>query len=949
MIYKIKNKTNSNIYLNDLGIVIDPLASIEIELPNFDISKSDIGDRLSRGLIEIDNYKAPEDKFDTKIDTPSTFPKITKTNGDVAVVIPSHNYGKYLSETVYSIQNQTIVPCQIIIVDDSSTDNTYKIVKNLQIHYENLEYHHVDFKNAPETRNFGISKCKKTVKYVLMLDADNRISDHRAIEKMSGPLSDPRVHIVYCREQLIDENGKIIGNFDAIKPFDYYRLRRYNFIEAAALMKKEILLKDPYDKECSIMDDWALWLDLSRDKCGFWFIEEPLIDYRLHSNQLSKKNKFQDPNNIIEILKRHSSFLIVIPFSGRWVSLKNISKILNSIDKHYKNIHILIIDNSFDDNFKNSLKHFISSLQYPHTYIQYDEKLSDDVMNLTQSYDDMSKIMPKLSRHMAKIYSNINFFRPDFVWILEDDVEPLVDNSLSLLLLDMIQNDSDMVVGRVPERNIEVDNYLIAWNLSGPDNSFVKRVGHGKNEKIDGGTWGCTLIRGEIFDMPILMSADGRGGAYAHDIAVAASMKQLKKKSTLSSNVFCRHWRKNGGYALEKSLYPENVLKSMCLSPWISANIQIDRLIASNCCKIRIDHAENKTLDISNISQYQDGYFDKLLNSRNNENMIRYRKMFLDKPGDACGDCDVIYKYIYNKINNIHHSYPLYNNLIQYSNSEEFKKFSKNFKDNYNLCMEEIINRSVRLESIPIQCGFSFGLKCNASCIMCIQKAVRYAALYSDPEFKLSDEYSKAMFEFCANKIMPYVGVCGCVGGELFAYPESWWSMLMESARQNKNCRLCVTTNMVALTPDISEKYIDDIFSIHTSLDHTDAEKLYNIRKGVVLEDFIRNSITIRDICKKKNIHNKLELINVVLLPHNYDNIYKIIYLCEELDIKNILISQFIPTGCDNDYEFDILNVSYENRVGAFRNISDAIDRSSINVLPDKKSIQTIMFPDRYV
>ena len=62
-----------------------------------------------------------------------------------------------------------------------------------------------------------------------------------------------------------------------------------------------------------------------------------------------------------------------------------------------------------------------------------------------------------------------------------------------------------------------------------------------------------------------------------------------------------------------------------------------------------------------------------------------------------------------------------------------------------------------------------------------------------------------------------------------------------------------------------------------------------------------------------------------------------------------MLISQFVPTGCSNDYEFDILNISYNDRLVAFNNISDAIDKSSVNVLPDKKSIQTIMFPDRYI
>jgi glycosyltransferase involved in cell wall biosynthesis len=52
-------------------------------------------------------------------------------NPKIVIVIPAKNSEKYISKTIRSLKNQTIKPEQIIVVDDGSNDNTYKIsVKN---------------------------------------------------------------------------------------------------------------------------------------------------------------------------------------------------------------------------------------------------------------------------------------------------------------------------------------------------------------------------------------------------------------------------------------------------------------------------------------------------------------------------------------------------------------------------------------------------------------------------------------------------------------------------------------------------------------------------------------------------------------------------------------------------------------------------------------------------
>ena len=50
----------------------------------------------------------------------------------ISVIVPVYNVEKYIRECLDSIVNQTYKNLQIILVDDGSTDNSGKIVMNLQ-------------------------------------------------------------------------------------------------------------------------------------------------------------------------------------------------------------------------------------------------------------------------------------------------------------------------------------------------------------------------------------------------------------------------------------------------------------------------------------------------------------------------------------------------------------------------------------------------------------------------------------------------------------------------------------------------------------------------------------------------------------------------------------------------------------------------------------------------
>ncbi|WP_373056897.1 glycosyltransferase family 2 protein [Zunongwangia sp. H14] len=81
-----------------------------------------------------------------------------------------------LQKLLKSIEKQSILPPQILIIDGSENEATEKILFNFSL--EGLEYYKVDKKNKGLTRqrNFGVGKLKKETKIVFFLDDDTILS-----------------------------------------------------------------------------------------------------------------------------------------------------------------------------------------------------------------------------------------------------------------------------------------------------------------------------------------------------------------------------------------------------------------------------------------------------------------------------------------------------------------------------------------------------------------------------------------------------------------------------------------------------------------------------------------------------------------------------------------------------------------------------------------------------
>lgn len=92
---------------------------------------------------------------------------------DISIIIPAYNAEKSIKKCINSVIKQTKEELEIIVINDGSTDNTEKVIKEIKderIKYIKQKNHGIGY-----TRNLGIKKSNS--KYIMFLDSDDFLDD----------------------------------------------------------------------------------------------------------------------------------------------------------------------------------------------------------------------------------------------------------------------------------------------------------------------------------------------------------------------------------------------------------------------------------------------------------------------------------------------------------------------------------------------------------------------------------------------------------------------------------------------------------------------------------------------------------------------------------------------------------------------------------------------------
>lgn len=97
-----------------------------------------------------------------------------------SIIVPVYNTEKYIEKCLNSIQTAMDKDCEVIIVNDGSTDNSEKKIKEFMAklpeeYKENFVYTKKENKGLADTKNVGIEMSRG--KFISVVDSDDYISD----------------------------------------------------------------------------------------------------------------------------------------------------------------------------------------------------------------------------------------------------------------------------------------------------------------------------------------------------------------------------------------------------------------------------------------------------------------------------------------------------------------------------------------------------------------------------------------------------------------------------------------------------------------------------------------------------------------------------------------------------------------------------------------------------
>lgn len=411
----------------------------------------------------------------------SVTPNTTPLN--VAVVITCHNYGRFLAECLESVLAQTYAPLEVIVVDDSSTDNT----KDVASGYKNrgIEYLRVENKSSIKSRRDGV--LKTTAEVVLFVDADDTLPPD-FIECGVQEFTDKRVGVVYSDHRHFG-GGSTLTNYTA-----YSQDRLFqgpNFVSTCSLIRREaLLICDMWDRDIDIMRvpcDYIMYQSISLDGWDFKK-QKAVLNYRRHSTQISANRP--EVKKEVAYYSSHGlmyhTVTLFIPLAGRKWGWDRLSEYLDRQSWPHDQIKLILCDTSQDAEFSQMVRDWIAGSDY--TDVRYFQ-LNAGIPGLADKERRENQVGVKYA--VCRIYNKLRLMlETPYCWILEDDIIP-PDNVLERLLKSFHHN-----IGAVtaPYQS-RFSGMPVVWDSN---NRHIKPQ-TGVTE-VGGSGFGCVVIRQQLIN-----------------------------------------------------------------------------------------------------------------------------------------------------------------------------------------------------------------------------------------------------------------------------------------------------------------------------------------------------------------------------------------------------------------------------------------------------------------
>lgn len=407
---------------------------------------------------------------------------------NVAVIIVSHDYGRFLGDAIESVLAQTLRPVSITVVDDASSDETNDVA--LRYTESGVSYLRGEWRNVGRARNAALQNVRS--EFLVFLDADDRLHPDYCKAGVAALQSNPFAAIAYPDHQCFGLKTDYLRRPD---PFDWRLFDRSNHMSAASMVRRDALMQA--GSWCEAANQHADWITWRRILALGWTAvrSDGVHFYRLHESNMHKQYERTIPYaERAGFLTEPTTFCLSL--SGRHFAWPLMRKFLEEQAFPHNLVHLIILDTSHDAAFTTEIRSWIAACDYPNVTVLQKRVARNGIADLPRE-----EVAQEVRDACATIYNTFaRQVRTPLVLFLEDDVIPPAD--VFHRLVSNMTYDTLSVSAHYRHRHRD---QAVVWNWTGeakpvdaPDGTGVQQVG--------GNGFGCVVMRGEFVRRSVFRS-----------------------------------------------------------------------------------------------------------------------------------------------------------------------------------------------------------------------------------------------------------------------------------------------------------------------------------------------------------------------------------------------------------------------------------------------------------
>lgn len=274
----------------------------------------------------------------------------------ISVALCTYNGEKYIREQLDSILKQTVLPDEIVIFDDCSTDNTVEIIKTY------IRESHITWKLSVNQKNLGyignfdqaIRKCSGDI--IFPSDQDDVWLENKIEKMVSIFYQKPDHKLVFSNAYITDDNLNIQKSdlwkirhlkfkTPSLSPYVIVKmiLKTLNIHGCTMAFKRELYTYTEAIPKYWAHDSWATVLVSLFDHSYSYALSDKLILYRQHNSNLYGAK----PISMLDRLNRFLNFSNNQKF--KYLAIQNLLLYINNKNNLIKNeeYHLLKECHSF--------------------------------------------------------------------------------------------------------------------------------------------------------------------------------------------------------------------------------------------------------------------------------------------------------------------------------------------------------------------------------------------------------------------------------------------------------------------------------------------------------------------------------------------------------------------------------------------------------------------------